>query len=66
MGLFSGISAWNANRIEKHRAKMEEKGFVQNVTGVVIPPLYQQNIIFLISMIVQAAMVVEPIRIGQH
>ena len=33
MGLFSGISAWNANRIEKHRTKMEEKGLCPECYG---------------------------------
>lgn len=33
MGLFSGISAWNANRIEKHRAKMEAKGLCPDCYG---------------------------------
>ncbi|WP_234396850.1 methionine aminopeptidase [Bacillus massiliglaciei] len=33
MGLFSSISAWNAARAEKHRVKMEERGFCPDCNG---------------------------------
>ncbi|MEB2491147.1 methionine aminopeptidase [Peribacillus frigoritolerans] len=33
MGLFNTISAWNATRIEKHRASMEEKGLCPDCYG---------------------------------
>ena len=66
MGLFSGISAWNANRIEKHRSKMEEKGLCPECYGRGYTSFVPTEYHFLISTIVQAAMVVVPILIGRH